>query len=76
MIVTLKRLAKELNLSPATISLALRGSPGIAAKTRQRVFETAARYDYVPSNFGRALQMRRSRLIGFYMPQATYSFFD
>ena len=76
MIVTLKRLAKELNLSPATISLALRGSPGIAAKTRQLVCETAARYDYVPSNFGRALQMRRSRLIGFYMPQATYSFFD
>lgn len=76
MIVTLKYLAKELNLSPATISLALRGSTDIAAKTRQLVCEAAARYDYVPSNFGRALQKRRSRLIGFYMPQATYSFFD
>jgi len=74
--ITLKQLAGKLNLSPATISLALRGSTSIAPKTRQIVQETADRYDYVPSNFGRALQTRHSRLIGFYMPQGVFSFFD
>ena len=75
MTVTLRQLADELELSTATVSLALRGSERIAVRTRDRVQALAERYDYVQSNFGRALQSRRSGLIGMLLPQLTYSFY-
>ena len=76
MTVTLRQLADELELSPATVSLALRGSEQIAEKTRKRVNELAERYDYVQSHFGRALQSRRSGLVGILLPQLTKSFYN
>ena len=63
--VTIKKIAIELGLSPATVSLALNGSPLVAEKTKKLVCEKAAELDYVPNNFGRGLQSRRSRLIGY-----------
>lgn len=61
---TLKSLAAELNLSVGTVSLALRNSPRIHPDTAKRVLELAAKRDYAPNNFGRALQSGRSRLLG------------
>ncbi len=72
--VTIKKIAQELNLSPATVSLALNGSPLVAAKTRERVKAVAARLDYVPNNFGRGLQSRQSRLIGYICSSVRNSF--
>jgi LacI family transcriptional regulator len=74
--VTLKQLAAELNVSPATVSLALRGVPGTSPETVRRVRELAARHDYVQSNLGRALQSRRTRLIGYLLPGITRTFFN
>lgn len=76
MTVTLKRLAEELNISPATVSLALGNSPMVAKATRDCVLKLAEQYDYVPSNLGRALQSRTSHLIGVYLPRVTASFFN
>ena len=76
MTVTLKKLAAELNVSPATVSLALRGVPGIAPGTVKRVKELARKYDYVQSNIGRALQSRHTRLIGYLLPGITRTFFN
>lgn len=73
---TLKKLANELGLSIGTISLALRGSPLVAEKTRKRVEALAAKRDYVQSSFGRALQSRQSRLLGLLLPSVTSSFFN
>lgn len=64
MAATIKKIAKELGFSPATVSLALNDSKLVAAATRERVKAMAAELDYVPNNFGRGLQSRRSRLIG------------
>ncbi|MDD4818020.1 MAG: LacI family DNA-binding transcriptional regulator [Victivallaceae bacterium] len=72
--VTIKKIAQELNLSPATVSLALNGSPLVAAKTRERVKAVADRLDYVPNNFGRGLQSRQSRLIGYICSSVRNSF--
>lgn len=41
-----KEIAKKLNLSPATVSLVLRGKPGISAKTRERVLRAAEEMGY------------------------------
>ncbi len=72
--VTIKKIAQMLDLSPATVSLALNGSPLVADKTRERVKTMADELDYVPNNFGRGLQSRRSRLIGYMCSTVVNSF--
>ena len=74
--VTLKQLAERLNLSTATVSLALRDDPLIAEKTRRRVRELANELDYVSNNMGRALQSSRSHLIGYLIHGVTKSFYN
>ncbi|MEI8200888.1 MAG: LacI family DNA-binding transcriptional regulator [Eubacteriales bacterium] len=48
--VTIKDLAVQLNLSPATISLSLNNRPGVNQKTRALVLETAAKLGYEQIN--------------------------
>ncbi len=57
--VTIRDLAKSLQLSHATVSMALRDSPKIAAKTRQRVKEEAERSGYRPDPMLSALAAYR-----------------
>lgn len=76
MAVTIKEMAKELGLSPAAVSLALRGKSRIAPETVRRVRDLAREWDYVQNNIGRALQSRRSRLIGYLLPGATRTFYN
>ena len=45
MAVTIKQMAKELGLSPASISLALRGKPRMSPETIRRVQELAKKLD-------------------------------
>ena len=58
MAITLNELAKQLGLSNATVSMALRNSPRIAADTRERVRKLAGELNYVPNNFGRGLDRK------------------
>ena len=44
--VTLEHIAKQLNISQNTVSLALRGRPGISEETRNMVFEAAKEWKY------------------------------
>lgn len=44
--VTIKDIAQELNVSPATVSLALNGRPGVNEDTRRAVLETAQSLGY------------------------------
>lgn len=46
---TIKELAEELHVSPATISLALNGKPGVSDAVRQRIIDKAREYNYFPS---------------------------
>lgn len=46
MAVTAKAIARELGLSAAAVSLALRGRPGVSEATRSKVLETAAQMGY------------------------------
>jgi LacI family transcriptional regulator len=70
--VTLRLLAKLLNLSTATISLVLNDAPGargIPQETRARVIEAASRFNYRPNFTARSLQNGRGRLVGVLVPE-------
>lgn len=59
---TVRSIAAKLGLSRATVSNALRGYPGVNAKTRQRVQTAAAKMGYVAHPFAAQVmsQIRRS----------------
>jgi DNA-binding LacI/PurR family transcriptional regulator len=59
--------AAEVGVSPATVSLVLRGIAGPSAATRERVLAAAARLGYRPDRAASLLASRRSRSIGVVM---------
>lgn len=76
MSITIKELAAMLDVSIATVSMALNGSDRVADATRQRIMRTAEACGYVPNNFGRSLRTRRSRILGCLTGSITSSFFS
>jgi LacI family transcriptional regulator len=74
--VTIKMLANELNLSIATISKALKDSYEISTETKQRVFELAAKLNYVPNSYASSLRQRKSKTIAVVLPEVADSFFS
>lgn len=73
--ITIKMLAKELNLSTAAVSKALRDSHEISSVTKQRVLEMAAKLHYVPHPYAGSLRKRKSRTIAVVIPEVADSFF-
>jgi DNA-binding LacI/PurR family transcriptional regulator len=63
----LEDVAAEVGVSPASVSLVLRGAAGPSAATRERVLAAAARLGYRPDRAASLLARRRSRLIGVMM---------
>lgn len=61
--VTLQGLARELGLSTATISLALRDSPMVAEATRLKVQEAARARGYVANRGAAALRTARTNIV-------------
>ena len=64
----LKELAKQLKLSPTTVSRALNGYPEVGAETRRRVDEGAKRFGYQPNPHARRLATGRAHAIGHVFP--------
>ena len=74
--VKIKDLAKELNLSVATISKALKDSHEISPETKQRVLELAKKLNYTPNPYASSLRKRRSKTIAVVLPEVADSFFS
>ena len=73
--VTLKQLAKELNLSISTVSKSLKNDPEISQKTIIRVHELADFYNYKPNALAVSLKSSRTRTIGVILPEILNHFF-
>jgi LacI family repressor for deo operon, udp, cdd, tsx, nupC, and nupG len=71
----IKDVAREVGVSTATVSRALRGLPRVSPETRERVFETATRMGYVASPHASSLASGQTRAIGVVVPNVTRWFF-
>lgn len=74
--VTIKDIARALNLSTSTVSRALRGSHEISLATKRLVTEYAERLNYQPNPIALSLKENRSRAIGVVVPQIANYFFS
>ena len=74
--VTIKILAKELGLSVATISKALRDRHDISSETKKRVKDCAMALNYIPNPYASSLRRRKSKTIAVVLPEVTDSFFS
>lgn len=66
--ISLKDLAKELGVSIATVSRALRSSPEIGQEMQAKVKELAKRLNYRPNPFAQSLRKEAPRMIGVVVP--------
>ena len=73
--VTIKDIAKELNLSTSTVSRALRDSYEISPETKRIVLACAERLDYSPNPIALSLKEKRSHSIGVIVCEIANSFF-
>ena len=73
--ITLKSIARELDVSVSTVSKALKNSPEISADTREKVQAFAKLYNYRPNNIAISLKNRRSKNIGVIIPDIVHHFF-
>ncbi|CAM3964854.1 LacI family DNA-binding transcriptional regulator [Flavobacterium weaverense] len=74
--VTLKQIAKELDVSISTVSKSLRNSPEIGEETRQKVQAFAKFYNYKPNNIALSLKNRKTKTIGIIIPEIVHHFFS
>jgi len=74
--VTIKDIAKQLNISPSTVSRALRNHPDISPETKKAVNALAKELDYHPDSVAQSLQKRRTNLIGVIVPEIKHNFFS
>lgn len=73
---SLRAIARRLDLSVTTVSRALGGYPEVAAATRARVLAEAARIRYRPNQLARRLRHGRSEAVGLVMPADAGQFDD
>ena len=71
----IKDVAREVEMSTATVSRALRGLPGVSDATRERVREAAQRLGYVPSPSAAGLASGQTRTVAVVVPLVTRWFF-
>lgn len=74
--VTLKQIARELDVSISTVSKALRDSIEISEDTRQKVKAFAKLYNYRPNNIALSLQNQKTKTIGVIIPEIVHHFFS
>lgn len=75
-IITIKDIAKALNLSASTVSRALRDSYEISEPTKKIVIEYAKKNNYRPNPIALSLKENKSKSIGILVPEIDNPFFS
>ena len=74
--ITLKDIAQALNLSPSTVSRAMKNHPAISEDTRKLVQKYAEQHKYKPNTLAMQLRTNRNNTIGVIVPEIVHYFFS
>jgi len=76
--VTLRELAKEVGVSPSTVSRVLNRDPNVRVSetSRSRILDLAAATGYRPNRLARSLKLQRTNVIGMLIPDITNPLFS
>ncbi|MGC6431677.1 MAG: LacI family DNA-binding transcriptional regulator [Jejuia sp.] len=74
--ITLKQIAKELDVSVSTVSKALSNSKEISEDTTKKIQAFAKLYNYKPNNIALSLKNRKTKTIGILIPEIVHHFFS
>lgn len=74
--ITIYDIAKEANVSPATVSRVLTGSAQVKNDKKERVLQIIEKHNFQPNAVARSLFKKKSMMIGFILPDITNPFFS
>ena len=73
--VTIHDIARELNVTPSTVSRALNGHTAISTSTKEAVHKVAKKLNYHHNRLASSLRSGKSKIIGVIIPSAEINFF-
>lgn len=73
---TIKDVAKKAGVSVATVSRMMNNRVTVSEKTRKKINRAIRELDYKPNAMARALQTRKSDIIGLIVPVIDYAYFS
>lgn len=73
--ITIIDIAKALNISPSTVSRALKNHPDISKNTIEKVQKCATELKYKPNDLALNLRMKKNNTIGIIVPEIIHFFF-
>lgn len=74
--ITIKDIARALNISPSTVSRALQSHPDISIATRESVQAYAKEHHYKPNGLALSLRTNKNKTIGVIIPEIVHYFFS
>ncbi len=74
--VTIKDIARELGISPSTVSRAIKDHPDISPDTKKQVNELVEKLRYRPNAVALSLRSRKSHAIAVVVPEIVHHFFS
>lgn len=74
--ITIYDVAREANVSMATVSRVVNGNPNVKPATRKKVLEVIDRLDYRPNAVARGLASKKTTTIGVIIPDVSNMFFS
>ena len=75
MSISMKELAKKLNISASTVSRAINGNKCVSPETYRMVMEAVEKYNYIPNEAARNLKSCQSTTIGMLVSDLSNSFY-
>ncbi|MFL5811420.1 MAG: LacI family DNA-binding transcriptional regulator [Flavisolibacter sp.] len=72
--VTIYDIAKQLDISPATVSRGLKDHPAISKKTKKMIFDLVDKLGYQSNHFARNLRNQKTHTIGVIVPRLNSNF--
>ncbi|MCH4171815.1 MAG: catabolite control protein A [Lactobacillus sp.] len=74
--ITIYDVAREANVSMATVSRVVNGNPNVKPATRQRVLKVIEELDYRPNAVARGLASKKTTTVGVIIPDVTNIYFS